>query len=130
MDQSESVQTESSTTTLDEHRSQPVSSRGSDRQPQLWRIFSAQHLDDHSLYHGGTAPCNGASLQGAPTEESNISEKVDETEGWEAGSLGDNIVEAREGVVSERDVEAPLEKIKSSKSIKNPHLVSPLRCRR
>ena len=127
MDQPELDRIQASVTTLHSSRSQPSPLHGSDRQPRLSRVFSAQHLDDHSHYHGDIESRNRASLELTPTEESDFSEKVPEEEDRAARSLGDEVTETREGVANERNMEAPLEKVKSSKSTKPSDLVSQVR---
>ncbi|KAL8832741.1 MAG: hypothetical protein Q9191_000078 [Dirinaria sp. TL-2023a] len=124
MDEPESNRTEASVTRLHRSRSQPSPLHGSDRQPRLSRVFSAQHLDDHSHYHGDIEPRNRASLETTPIEESDFSEKGPETEDREAGSLSGEANEVREGIANEGDVEAPLEKVKSSRSNKPADLVT------
>lgn len=105
-------------------RSKSAHSEASARPPYLSRVFSAQHFDDHSHYHSDEEK-HGQQIDRTSTEDSDISEKVDKEEEREnGGNNGDDFTETREGVVNERDVEAPLEKIKSSRSIKDPNLVT------
>ena len=105
-------------------RSQSAPSASSNRQPRLSRVFSAQHLDDHSHYHGHDER-HGQQLEATSSEESDYTEKVEREEEKElGGNTGEESTEIREGIVNERDVEAPLERIKSTRSVKDPNLVS------
>jgi hypothetical protein len=76
--------------------------------PELHRIYSTHHLDDHSVYH----------------QHVDDSESSSDTDG-----TGEEIVdEVRFGIRDERDVEAStaarLEKKKSTRSVKDPNLVT------
>jgi len=105
-------------------RSQPATSKASARPPRLSRVFSAQHFDDHSHYHSYG---EHHSQQSEPTsrDDSEFVEKVEYEDDREAGdSAEDDYVETRDGVFNEGDVEAPLEKTKSARSVKDPNLVS------
>lgn len=110
--------------------------------PQLHRLFSAQFPDDHSVYHhedgeGVHVDADARSLHKTETDRrrsSNISNDSDSTsetqEEKDDVPQTDNEVtyeEIRGGIPDERDVEAPpqtLEKKKSSRSIKDPNLVT------
>lgn len=124
MDQPGSSRTEESVRTLSRSRSQHSPLHRNDRQPRLSKVFSLQHLDDHSHYHGDIEPRNRASLETTPTEESDFSEKIQEPEDKKAACLGDEAAGVRKGVADERDLEAPLEKVKSAKSVKPSDLVT------
>lgn len=119
---------------LDSSRSAPTPSSGlatrltrsrtSDAsRPRLERFFSAQHLDDVSIYHGGDH-------DSIYHNDDNGSEYVDELEqvrnqGYdEALKKGeDEVPEVRMGISDTRDLEANLEKKQSKRSIKDPNLV-------
>ena len=107
------------------NRSRPNTPSNPDR-PQISRVFTGQHLDDHSTYHGRDSRIvnNDDSIG---DEESDLSERVSREENEELGEkLPSETVEVRNGVANVRDLEAPLEKKQSSKSAKakDPNLVS------
>lgn len=99
-------------------RSQPEPSEASARQPRLSRVFSAQHIDDHSHYHS-YGEHHDQQSESTSSDDSDCAEEVEREKDRETGDG-----ELRDGVVNERDVEAPLEKTKSSRSVKDPNLVS------
>lgn len=99
-------------------RSQPAPSEATTRQPLLSRVFSAQHIDDHSNYHS-YGEHHDQQLQPTTSDDSDFAEDVESEKDRETGNG-----ELRDRVVNERDVEAPLEKTKSSRSTKDPNLVS------
>ena len=92
------------------------------RQP-LDRVYTAQHLDDHSLYHLDHTD----SFEDDVTEADN-SEILSEEEDEEAREKGiEEGMDVRMGVVNEKDLEKgdrALEKKKSSKSIRDPDIVT------
>ena len=112
---SESAATEEGKPTTLHNLSRPSSVNSSlgGEQQRISRVFSAQHFDDSSHYHAANERVNAdpekQSDEGSSSSE--ISEKIDQAEG------------ERESTVNERDVEVPLEKIKSSKSVHDPNLV-------
>lgn len=111
--------------------------------PPLHRILSNQFPDDHSVYHhengeGVHVDTDVESLHKTETErrraelEDESDSAADEAELSEKDGVthevnGETtILEIRNGIVDERDVEAQpaqLEKKKSSRSIKDPNLV-------
>ncbi len=99
-------------------RSQSAISEASARQPRLSRVFSAQHLDDHSDYHSHGEHYN-QQLEPTSNDDSDSAEEGEREKDRETDNG-----ELRDGITNERDVEAPLEKTKSSRSIKDPNLVS------
>lgn len=104
-------------------RSEPVPLELDDDQHRLSRVYSAQHIDDYSHYHGHDERY-GQQSEATSSEESDFSEKVEREEDSVAReNAGEETAEVREGVVNERDVEAPLEKTQSSRSIRDPNLV-------
>lgn len=99
-------------------RSRP-SRRSSPDRPWISKVFTGQHLDDYSTYQSGEE-----------YEESDMSERVSREENQELGEkLPEETVEVRDGIRNVRDLEAPLEKKQSTRSIKtkDPNLVSMIR---
>ena len=94
--------------------------------PHLHRFFSAQYLDDQSVYH---AEHDIESEDETSSTGYDLSEQVTEKDDDEAREHGqDQVEEERMGVPNERDLEAarapPLEKRQTSRSVKDPNLVS------
>lgn len=86
-------------------------------------VFSAQHLDDNSDYHGGDHDSRLVD-EDNNSEYSDESEQVRNEDYDEAAREGlDEVSEVRGGVLSVRDLEASLEKRQSTRSIKDPNLV-------
>ena len=89
--------------------------------PRLSRVLIGQHLDDQSHYQE----------RGEVFGEG----RVDQSQSYPLGNLengnaavsqstiAEEHMENREGIVNEHDVEAPLEKARSSRSVKDPDLV-------
>lgn len=92
--------------------------------PHLHRFFSSQHIDDQSVYHGHQ---DIHSDDDSTYEGSDLSQHTTEKDDLEARAEGEGKVgEVRDGVPAERDVEAgrpPLEKKRTTRSIKDPNLV-------
>ena len=88
----------------------------SNNTPRLVRSLTGQHLDDQSVYHETTY----GETDGESTSSGRL-EKEDEEEARAAGM--DKEIEMRGGTVNEKDLEAPLEKTKTSRSAKDPNLV-------
>lgn len=104
----------------------PRSSRSrtsSKTRPQLHHVVSGRHLDDHSTYHGNDDV--SAKEEGQWVEDdSDYSEQVVKDENEKAEEDGtEETSEVRGGILTERDLEAPLEKKQTAKSIKDPNLV-------
>ena len=98
-----------------------TSSIGSNR-PQLSRVFSGQHLDDqsHSQKEHGKAVREGRTGESQPhllVDLENRNGRVSQSTGAEKHA------ENREGIKNEHDVEAPLEKVRRTRSVKDPDLV-------
>ena len=92
-------------------------------QPHLERLYSAQHLDDVSIYHSGDHESNY-------DDDDNETKDIDELEQVrnqdydEASEKGeDEVPEVRMGISDTRDLEPNLEKKQSRRSIKDPNLV-------
>ncbi|KAI4191612.1 MAG: hypothetical protein LQ346_004712 [Caloplaca aetnensis] len=93
--------------------------------PRISRVFTGQHLDDYSIYHGRNSGAHEES--GEEDEESDLSERVSREENEALGEkLPEEIAEVRGGIPNVRDVEAPLERKQSTKSAKSkdPNLVT------
>ena len=90
-------------------RSSP--SRNAGTRGRIDRLYSAQHLDDHSLYHGGY--------------HDDHDEGESEYEEESLRSLeGEGLKEVRDGIPDEKDLEAPpISRKSTSKSKKDPNLV-------
>lgn len=91
--------------------------------PDLQRVFSAQHLDDVSNYHGGDHESKYRDGDDE-TEYSDELEQVRNEDYDEAARNGEaEVSEVRMGVPDVRDLEANLEKKQTTRSIKDPNLV-------
>ena len=95
---------------------------GRDRQPNtnLTRIYSSQHLDDQSFYHDwDNEHCGDTDHSGDNTP--------DAKEKLPGDALADDEEADRTAIANQADLESggvPLEKKKTSRSIKDPNLVS------
>ncbi|KAL8683100.1 MAG: hypothetical protein Q9186_000914 [Xanthomendoza sp. 1 TL-2023] len=106
-------------------RPEPVQPSSQNTRPQLSRVFSGQHLDDYSIYHGRASVQIDGGDDHLADEESDLAEEVAKEENKElAEKLSEGAVEVRNGVANVRDLEVPLEKKQSSKSAKDPNLVT------
>ena len=93
------------------------------RRPGIQHVFSAQHLDDVSHYHGGGHDSKYQDND-TGTEYSDEHEQVTNEDYDEAASKGeDEIPEVRMGIPDARDLEENLEKKPTTRSIKDPNLV-------
>lgn len=136
------TETANSTRARSRSRSRPSSPAG------LHRLLSAQFPDDHSVYHledgeGVHVDADASSLHKSESERrraetpnddsDSLSEKLEKEDEDRIRDQGqETIEEIRGGIPDERDVEAgtpQLEKKKSSRSIKDPNLVSIDICR-
>ncbi|KAI9875243.1 MAG: hypothetical protein M1830_008712 [Pleopsidium flavum] len=103
----------------------PQLSKSRPSSPHLQRFFSAQHLDDQSLYH---ADHDIRDEDETSSTGSDLSQQVTEKDDEETREQGrDEVDEERMGVVNERDMEAartPLEKRQTTRSVKDPNLVA------
>lgn len=101
----------------------PASLSNTVNRPHLLHVYSAQHLDDVSNYHGGDReskyPDEDDGTQYSDELEQARGEDYDEA--FKRGE--DEVPEVRMGVLDTRDLEANLEKKQSTKSIKDPNLV-------
>ncbi len=88
----------------------------------LTQVYSAQHLDDASNYHGGDHVFNQD--EGNETDCSDKLEQVRNQDYDDAAREGeDEFSEVRMGVLDIRDLEANLEKKPTTRSVKDPNLV-------
>lgn len=91
--------------------------------PRLQHVFSAQHLDDVSNYHGGDHDSTDRDGDNE-TEYSEGSENVKNDDLEQAVSHGqEQNPELRTGVYKTRDIDPKLEKKETTRSIKDPNLV-------
>jgi len=111
---------------VDSRGSGPRSSgsrNSSKNRPQLHNVVSGRHLDDHSTYHGHdelTPKEEGQWVE----DDSDYSEQVRKDENEKAEEDGTRETsEVRGGILTERDLEAPLERKQTTKSIRDPNLV-------
>ena len=91
-------------------------------QPRLSGVFTGQHLDDQSHYHKE----RGEAVQEWQIGESQsypLASLENGNDGMSQSTIAEEPTENREGIVNEHDVEAPLEKPRSSRSVKDPDLV-------
>jgi len=99
--------------------------------PGLSRVVSGNHLDDHGYYTGHIGAqqesVDEASTEGSTdgdTEKHNTEEEDADSDSTESGSISPEVLD---GIEVERDLEAQppkLERAKSSKSVKDPNLVT------
>ncbi|CAF9903865.1 MAG: hypothetical protein ALECFALPRED_003017 [Alectoria fallacina] len=90
----------------------------------LQPVFSAQHLDDVSDYHDGDHQSKHHDADN-DTDYSSELEHVRNDDYDEAAREGkDEVAEVRMGILDTRDLEANLEKKQTTRSIKDPNLVS------
>ncbi|KAL8845957.1 MAG: hypothetical protein Q9221_008919 [Calogaya cf. arnoldii] len=93
--------------------------------PQLYKVFSGQHLDDQSTYHARHSVSENREDDRTADEDSDLSEaSVKEDDKEARGQPFNETEEPQNGSADLRDLEAPLEKKKSSKSVKDPNLVT------
>ena len=93
------------------------------RRPNIQHVFSAQHLDDVSHYHGGDHHSDYQDID-IQTEYSDEHEQATSEDYDEAARKGeDEEPEVRMGIRDVRDLEANLEKKPTTRSIKDPNLV-------
>ena len=93
------------------------------RRPDTQHVFSAQHLDDVSHYHGGDQDSNYQDND-IETDYSDEHEQGTNEDYDEAARKGeDEVPEVRMGIRDARDLEANLEKKPTTRSIKDPNLV-------
>lgn len=117
-------------------RANTAGSRGSRRSgsrgttPELGKIVSGNHLDDHSQYHGHHYHDNhnhDSADDDDTSDDTELSEKeTEDPNDLEAGINEEIVPEVRDGIEDERDVEK-LERKKTSKSarsIRDPNLVT------
>lgn len=99
------------------------SESGSGKRSQLRHDFSGQHLDDHSTYHGND-DVPDRDDEKYVEDESDYSEQVNKDENRDAEEDGVyETSEVRGGILTERDLEAPLEKKQTTRSVRDPNLV-------
>lgn len=115
------------------NRSRTESYRSQTRRPNanLHRILSGQHLDDVSVYHHDHNHESDEDTDEPPSSSTDLSEEVTEKEDHvDARAAGtEEVPEVRQGIPGSRDLEAgrpKLEKKQTSRSIKDPNLVSRL----
>ena len=107
-------------TTDNPYLSRVHSGRGRPPNTNLTRIYSSQHLDDQSFYHDWHSEHHGDS-DGSGDNTPDTNEKLP------GDVLADGKETDRTAIANEGDLEsggAPLEKKKTSRSVKDPNLVS------
>ncbi|KAL8806845.1 MAG: hypothetical protein Q9182_001105 [Xanthomendoza sp. 2 TL-2023] len=105
--------------------SRPARLSSQNNPPRLLRVFSGQHLDDYSTYHGRDSVQFDRGEDTLADEESDLSDEGAKENQNELGEkLPEETVEVRNGVANVWDLEAPLKKARSSKSVKDPNLVT------
>ncbi|KAL8659458.1 MAG: hypothetical protein Q9226_000417 [Calogaya cf. arnoldii] len=93
--------------------------------PQLYKVFSGQHLDDQSTYHARDSVSENREDHRTADEDLDFSEAIVKEDDKEArGQPFQETAEPQNGSADLRDLEAPSEKKKSSKSVKDPNLVT------
>lgn len=92
--------------------------------PRLTNVYSAQHLDDVSDYHGGDHDSQYRDHGGETSDLDNL-EKARQDDYDDAEKYGDeDDSEVRDGVPNTKDLESKLEKKPTTRSIKDPNLVN------
>ena len=103
-------------------RPQSISSSTESNQPRLSQVLTGQHLDDQSHYqkeHG-----EAAREERKGESQPYLFVDLEKRDGRVSPSTStEEHAESREAYVNEQDVEAPLEKVRSTKSVKDPDLV-------
>lgn len=90
--------------------------------PRLSRVFTGHHLDDQSHYHQDDDRRDGGGARSVAHSGSSVDiEKEDDQAS--RGTAAEEDAEAMEHTVNEHDVEAPLEKIRTTRSVRDPDLV-------
>ena len=89
--------------------------------PHFSRVFSAQHFDDASNYHGGDLDPYTPNYDNE-TETSEELRKERDEEAIERGEV--EVDEVRMGIRDTRDLGSSLEKKQTTRSFKDPNLVS------
>lgn len=93
--------------------------------PQLSKVFSSHHLDDQSIYYARDSVSESREDHCTADEESDLSESTAQEEDKEARGLPlEDTAASHHGSANPYNLEAPLEKKQSSKSVKDPNLVS------
>lgn len=115
------ARTERSKASYQRSRSRSAHSGHNAQHSQLCKVSSPQHLEDNSNYYGEEEPRNEREI--TSMEGSEVSEKEGKSGDEDTQPLGES---GAGTTVNERDVEAPLEKTESSKSVHDPNLVARL----
>lgn len=93
--------------------------------PELFKFFSSHHLDDQSTYYPRDSLSEPREDHCTADEESDLSESTVKEEDKEARGLPfEDTAASNHGSANPYDLEAPIEKKQSSKSVKDPNLVS------
>ncbi|KAI4095096.1 MAG: hypothetical protein LQ339_007359 [Xanthoria mediterranea] len=93
--------------------------------PALSKVFSGHHLDDQSTYHARDSVSEKWENHCTADEESDLSgETADEEDKEARGQPFEETAESQNAAAASRDPEAPLEKKQSTKSVKDPDLVT------
>ena len=97
-----------------------ISSMDSDP-PRLSRVLIGQHLDDQSHYQErGEAVGEGRVDK---LQSYTLNKPDNGNDAVSQSTIAEEHTENGQGIVNEHDVEAPLEKARSSRSVKDPDLV-------
>ncbi|KAL8759658.1 MAG: hypothetical protein Q9199_000619 [Rusavskia elegans] len=93
--------------------------------PELSKVFSSYHLDDQSTYYARDSLSEPREDHCTADEESDLSESTVKEEDKEARGLPfEDTAASNHGSANPYDLEAPIEKKQSSKSAKDPNLVT------
>lgn len=90
--------------------------------PRLSRVFSGHHLDDQYHYHkeDDRRDEGEAKFAARSGSSADIEKEEDQASRSTAAEEG---AENREHTINEHDVEAPLEKVRTTRSVRDPDLV-------
>jgi hypothetical protein len=127
MTDSEERQTQLRRTTSSAQSRRPQTSRIEFPTPELTRLRSGTHLDDHSHYYNLHGHCSTEAAEYTSSEELELAEKDTKcTTDLEQEPSEEIIPGVRHGIEDQRDVEVgpKLEKSESTKSVRDPNLVS------
>ena len=91
--------------------------------PGLTRVFSAQHLDDVSTYHGDDHGSNYDDEKNESVFSDEPEHLKNDNDDEAVRQSQDEVLEARTDVPNTQDLEASLEKKQSIRSVKHPNLV-------
>ena len=95
--------------------------------PRLSRVFSGHHLDDQYHYHKEDDGRDEGEANFAARSGSSVDIEKEDDQASRSTAAGEG-AEIRDHTINEHDVEAPLEKVRTTRSVKDPDLVCSSLC--